>query len=46
MNRSVMIWFLFAVLACAALPVSAGETKLSYGGYIKMDVLSTYYRGE
>ncbi len=42
--QQTVLTFLVLVLVATAGPAMAGETKFSYGGFIKLDVLSTYYR--
>jgi hypothetical protein len=39
-----VLTFLVLVSLAASGPAAAGETSFSYGGFIKLDVLSTYYR--
>ncbi len=39
-----VLTFLVLALLFTAGPVTAGETSFSYGGFVKLDALSTYYR--
>jgi hypothetical protein len=44
MKRQVVTLTVLVGLLSSVGVVSAAETTFSYGGYVKMDVISTYYR--